>query len=301
MATTRLLTESCPGMDVTRLKAVASFLLQQRKLDNMMSPGVMSIIIWVGFTAAYWGVAGWLIKNYYSPSSSPSPSPDKPSESSSDESNMNRSICIALIIYFSLCILIILFYAWRIKQFQGWGWDKLHPNNSFSGKSPSVTWGLMGFFTMGGLFISIILLCHYAGHDLHPSLIVVLCLMALLLSFVIALAGKIFVNCGKPKLSMTDDEERCVKDFLVRKHNEDLAAQQALMEAGERAKRAYEERKKLGESDIIKEAAAGGGVGIESASREVVEKASRDAAKAASTQSTIRSRGLQAIIDAAGT
>ena len=301
MATTRLLTESCPGMNVDRLKAVATFLKRQLTLDSMTTPGAMSLIIWIGFTAAYWGVAGWFISKRYSSSSPPSPStPDESSESSSDESEKNRTICIALIIYFSLCILIVIFYAWRIKKFQGMGWDSLHPNNTFSGKSPSVTWGIMGFFTMGGLFISIILLCHYAGHDLHPSLIVVLVLMALLLSFTIALAGKIFVNCGKPELVMTGEEERCVKDFLIRQQKADLEAKKALIEAGRQAELAYESRKNLGESELIGEASTGLGVGVESASRqEAVASASRAATTAAATRTAAVTRGLQNLMEAA--
>lgn len=296
MAVSRGLIDACPGIDSKRLQLISSYLREQRNLNKMMTPGAMSIIIWIGFTVVYWSAAGWFINHYYSSSES---------DGSSSEDSRNRIICIALIIYFSLCILIILFYAWRIKKFQDLNWDKLNPTNTFSGKSPVITWGVMGFFTMGGLFISIILLCHYAGHDLHPSLIVILSLMALLISFTIALVGKVFVNCGKPKVLFDSKEEACVRNYNEQARTVEVERLQSLEEAGrlaeEAGRLAKAQRKSLeslSHEELIEATATGGGPAIAAATRQEAA-AKQEASRSASSQRTEVSRGIQSVFEAA--
>ena len=286
MAVSRGLIDACPGINEGRLNQILSYLNRQSNLNKMMTPGAMSIIIWIGFTVFYWSAAGWFINSYYSSSES---------DGSSSEESRNRIICIALIIYFSLCILIILFYAWRIKIFQDLGWDQLNPNNTFSGKSPVVTWGVMGFFTMGGLFISIILLCHYAGHDLHPALIVVLSIMALLISFTIALAGKVFVKCGKPKELFDSKEEACVRIYLEQKHMKELEELKIVEEAGKIAEMKRKSRENLSPEQLITQATLENRPGVNAA-----KQAEAASSQIASSRQADVALGLQTIFQSVG-
>jgi hypothetical protein len=288
MAVSRGLIDACPGIDQGRLKQISIYLDRQSNLNKMMTPGAMSIIIWIGFTVFYWSAAGWFINHYYSSSES---------DGSSNEDSKNRIICIALIVYFSLCILIILFYAWRIKKFQDLNWDQLNPTNTFSGKSPVVTWGVMGFFTMGGLFISIILLCHYAGHDLHPALIVVLSLVALLISFTIALVGKVFVNCGKPKELFNPKEEACVRNYLEQKHIKELEELKLVEEAGKIAEMKRKSRENLSSEQLVREAAIEDGSGVNVAKQAELQAAG---SQTASSRQADVTRGLQTFLQSVG-
>jgi len=267
------------NMTAKRLEDVAKLLAQQQTLDQKMSPGVTTFLVWLGVTGSFWALAGWLIRRYY-----PALDEDDPS------GHRDRVICIAMIVYFSLNILIILLYAFLIRRFQNLGWDEVHPDQTYSGTHPSLTWGIMGLFTMGGLFLSFIMLCHYSGYDLHPSLIVLLSLVALALAVTVALAGKIFVNCSVPPLKLTAEEQRCVTSFLTAKHAQHLQEQKDLIQKGKDAAQVVETRQGLTAEKLIEEASKTSGPqsispGVSAASREEAA-----AAAAASRDATLATR-----------
>lgn len=285
----RTLAQVCPGMDPNRLAAVTGFLKTQFELDKQMSPGMVAFLAWLGTTGAFWGGVGWWIRQEYPPLDQDDP-----------DGHRSRSICIASIVYFSLNILIILLYSWLIHKFRAAGWDDLHPNETYSGKNPTLTWGIMGLFTMGGLFTSIIFLCHYAGHDLHPALIVLLSLIALIMAITIALAGKVFVNCTQPKLKLTAQEQSCVPQYLIEQEQQFIAEQQALADIGRRAERNIASRKGIETPTLIEETSRGTGVATAAATREVAAQTAAKTATDTATRAAAATRGvLQSLVTAA--
>lgn len=275
----RTLQAVCPNMNTTRLQEIGTYLTQQGLLDKQMSPGLTSFLVWLFVTGSFWGLAGWWIRREYP-------------ELIQDDPHHSQSICILLIVYFSLSICIILLYAWLIRKFRKAGWDDLHPGETYSGSNPSLTWGIMGLFSMGGLFVSIILLCHYSGHDLHPSLIVLLSLIALLLAATIAMVGKIFITCTQPSLKFSESEKTCVLDYIRQTKAEQLKAHDAQVLAGLSAQQSREALQKATTADLIIETSRGGGPAV-SASR-AADAAAAAIAAAAATNATrqTQSRGL---------
>lgn len=276
----RTLQAVCPNMTTARLLEIGSFLTQQGILDKQMSPGMTSFLVWLFVTGSFWGLAGWWIRREYP-------------ELSQDDPHRSQSICILLIVYFSLSICIILLYAWLIRKFRKAGWDDLHPGETYSGANPSLTWGIMGLFSMGGLFVSIILLCHYSGHDLHPALIVVLSLLALLLAATIAMVGKIFITCTKPSLKFSEAEKTCSLDYIREKKAERLKANEAQIVAGVSAQHSRDALQNATQSDLLNEVSRGVGPAV-AASR------AADAAAAATTAQTSRTQLLQSLLGGGG-
>lgn len=246
-----------PGMSEQRLIEIGVFLKNQTLLDKQMSPGVTSFLTWLGVSGLFWGGAGWWIRHSY-----PALGDDDPT------GHRSIAICVAMIIYFSLCIFIILIYAWLIRKFRERGWDSLHPGESYSGPNPTLTWGIMGLFSIGGLFVSIILLCHYSGHDLHPALIVLLSLLALILSTTVALVGKVFVNCIQPNVKFSVAEANCVKEYLQTKKMEELAAAEQIILAGQVAESRKKELEGITPEKLVELTSGGQGIGVEGSRKE---------------------------------
>ena len=272
----RTLQAVCPNMTISRLQQIGTYLTQQGLLDKQMSPGLTSFLVWLFVTGSFWGLAGWWIRRKYP-------------ELSQDDPHRSQSICILLIVYFSLSICIILLYAWLIRKFRKAGWDDLHPGETYSGSNPSLTWGIMGLFSMGGLFVSIILLCHYSGHDLHPSLIVLLSLIALLLAATIAMVGKIFITCTQPSLKFSESEKTCVLDYIRQTKAEQLKAHEAQVVAGLSAQQSRESLQNATTADLLNQTSQGQGPAV-TASRAADAAAAAATAAAANATRVAQSR-----------
>jgi hypothetical protein len=271
MATTRTLAERC-NLTPERLRIVASYLVERAKLDEKWTPGTWTLIVWVLGSIIYWVVAGLSLKYAYEISDSDN---DETKERITKEKN--QRICMVLIIYFSLCIGLIIFYGWRVKTFQSQGWDHLHPGESYGGTNPILTWGLMSLFAVGGLFISIILIFYYSDHALPVGIIVLLCLLAIVISFTVALVGKAYVNCNKADLAFTESEKLCAVDYLKQVKDEQIRAAKEQIAQAASAKANLSSLQKADTVELAKLASSGGGA-VQRASREV-----EDAAKAAAT------------------
>jgi hypothetical protein len=141
----------------------------------------------------------------------------------------------------------------------------------------------MGLFSIGGLFVSIICLCHYSGHSLHPALIVLLSLLALILSTTVALIGKVYVNCVQPSVKFSFAEANCVKEYLQAKKLEELAAAEKIITAGQLAESKRSELEKLSPEQLIELTSRGEGIGVEGSRKEASAAQATAAATAAST------------------
>lgn len=211
------------NMTPEKVRTIASFLEGAAELDKKWSPGVVTFIIFAIGSAIYWTGCGLILKYYYEPNDS-----DDEEAKSRIEKERNLNISIMLIVYFSLCIGLIIFYAWRIKKFQDVGWDLLHPGQSFGGSNPLLTWGLMSLFAVGGLFISIALIFHYAEHSLPTGVYVCLGLLSIFISSAVSLLGKVWTNCDQTTQMFSFNEKSCVENILKEYRDASLAQARTL-------------------------------------------------------------------------
>jgi hypothetical protein len=274
-----------------RFIAVSNALNEQLTFKSKLTPGVRTAILWVVISAAYWGVAGWLIHRDF-------PISDDPDKSA----KRSQIICIAMIVYSVLNILLIIFYGFQVRHFESLNWSALNPGQTYGGEYPLLTWGLMGLFGFGGLFVSVILLCHYSGNSLHVGLIVVLCLLALILSFTVAVVGKTLINCTKPLF--TDAEKTCVDTFhsavdAVNQENLTL-----LQTAGQTAGKTLEGRQGMSELDksraALSRSASGEGAAAISRSQAAATTAAATSRAAEASRSRAASDLLAAMASSRG-
>ena len=188
-----------------KLNGIISFLTSQNEMSKIRAPGVVPLLGWFALTIIYWGLSGYII--WYA--QYPEPSGDF--DSYDLHMKRSRSVSIALIIYFSLCIFIMFYYFSQVLGLTKGQLTFFYPEKQvWSVMAQGV---LIGFFTICGLFSSIMCLLYFYDINTNAAIYAVMSLLGISLSVIVGLAFSAYLRCQVGE-SYTDSEIACVKEFM---------------------------------------------------------------------------------------
>jgi hypothetical protein len=247
-----------------KYKSILLYLDAQSSLMKTTAPGVVPLISWFILTIVYWGLSGYII--WYAQYPTPS---DDDYDSYDLHMKRSRSVSIALIIYFSLCILIMFYYFYIVLSLSKNQLTFFFPENQvWSVVSQGV---LIGFFTICGLFSSIMCLLYFYDINTNAAVFAVMSLLGISLSVIVGLAFSAYLRCQVGE-SFSASEIECVKEFLQTMKKQATLQASASQQTANALKSRAESFSKMGLSEMVKEAVTSGDSQIEASRRALVSR-----------------------------